>query len=48
MSVFLFFHNTKFTPLTTKYKSKIIIIDIIVCGRAYIIDDSNKIFLLQR
>ena len=43
---FNFSHNVKFTPFTTKYRNKIIIITI--CGRAYTIDDSNKIFLLQR
>ena len=44
-------HNIKFTPFTTKYKNKIIIIIIIIttiCGRTYVIDDSNKIFLVQR
>ena len=39
--------NIKFTPFTTKYKNKIIII-ITICGRTYIIYDSNKIFLVQR
>ena len=42
--IFSFFLITKFTPFTTKYKSKIIIITI--CVRKYVIDDSNKIFLV--
>ena len=45
----LFSHNTKSTPFTTKYKNKIIIkINIKMCGKTDIIDDSNKIFLVQR
>ena len=51
-SIFIFSYNTKFTPLTTKYKNKIIIIMLIIiitiCVRKYIIDDNNKIFLVQR
>ena len=36
-------HNIKYTPFTTKYNNKIIIT---ICGRTYIVDDSNKIFLV--
>ena len=50
--IYLFFsfisfisHNIKFTPFITKYKKKIIII-ITICGKTYIIDDSNKILLV--
>ena len=42
--IFSFFLITKFTRFTTKYKNKIIIITI--CVRKYVIDDSNKIFLV--
>ena len=48
----LFSHNIKFTPFTTKYKNKtttiiIIMIIITIYMWKYIIDDSNKIFLVQ-
>ena len=46
-SFHLFSHNIKFTPLTTKYMNKIIK-TVTICGRTYIIDDSNKMFLVQR
>ena len=51
--LFIFSHNITFTPFTTRYKNKIIIIIIIIkittnCVRKCIIDDSNKIFLVQR
>ena len=48
--LFIFSHNIKVTPFTTTYKNKtiIIIIMITICVRKYIIDDSNKIFLVQR
>ena len=45
----LFSHNTKSTTFTTKYKNKIIIkINIKMRGKTDIIDDSKKIFLVQR
>ena len=47
----IFSDNIKFTPFTTKYENKIIIMIIIIitmCVRKYVIDDSNKIFLVKR
>ena len=44
---FNYFLIILFTPLTTKYMKKIIK-TITICGRKYIIDDSNKMFVVQR
>ena len=44
MYFLLFCHKINFTPFTTKYKNKIIIIN----GNTYAIDGSNKILLVQR
>ena len=43
VSLYFFFDNIKFTPFTTKYENKIMII--IICVRKYIIHNSYKIFL---
>ena len=48
MYFLLFCHKINFTPFTTKYKNKIIIINRKICGNTYAIDGSNKILLVQR
>ena len=45
--IYLFSHNIKLTQFTTIYRNEITII-ITTCERSYTIDDSNKIFLVQK
>ena len=45
---FIFSHNITYTPFTTKSRNKITIINVTIYGRTSIIDDSKKIFLVQR